>query len=169
MSEKQDFRKKVANIVVDRKRYDEVLKFQTGKSAIKKMRENIEHGLRGNKEDQLLPDYGGTYCEETRRFQIKKLCDKPTELKSQSYSIEQEVPRMVIDAIHQIRPNYSFESTQGTVTKALRLVTKNEMQKGFSTKKRFIKSTLGEMPHVVIVSQNGSIKCDKSCKPFKEE
>ena len=82
MSEKQDFRKKVANIVVDRKRYDEILKFQSGKSAIKKMRENIEHGLRGNKEDQLLPDYGGTYCEETRRFQIKKLCDKPTELKS---------------------------------------------------------------------------------------
>ena len=169
MSEKQDFRKKVANIVVDRKRYDEILKFQTGKSAIKKMRENIEHGLSGNKEGQSLPDYVRTYSEGTRRFQIKNLCDKPTELKSRSYSIEQEVPRMVIDAIHQIRPNYSFESTQGTVTKALRLVTKNEMQKGFSTKKRFVKSTLGEMPHVVIVSQNGSIKCDKSCKPFKEE
>ena len=41
MSEKQELRKKVANIVVDRKRYNEVLKFQTGKSAIKKMRENI--------------------------------------------------------------------------------------------------------------------------------
>ena len=27
MSEKQEFREKVANIVVDRKRYDEVLKF----------------------------------------------------------------------------------------------------------------------------------------------
>ena len=134
MSEKQDFRKKVANIVVDRKRYDEILKFQSGKSAIKKMRENIEHGLRGNKEDQLLPDYGGTYCEETRRFQIKKLCDKPTELKIQSYSTEQEVPRMETDAIHQIQPNYSFESIQGTVTKALQLVAKNEMQKGFSTK-----------------------------------
>ena len=25
------------------------------------------------------------------------------------------------------------------------------------------------MPHVVIVSQNGSIKYDQSCKPFKEE
>ena len=102
MSEKQELRKKVANIVVDRKRYNEVLKFQTGKSAIKKMRENIEHGLSGNKEGQSLPDYVRTYSEGTRRFQIKNLCDKPTELKNQFYPIEQEVPRMMIDAIHQI-------------------------------------------------------------------
>ena len=169
MSEKQEFRKKVANIVVDRKRYDEVLKFQTGKSAIKKMRENIEHGLSGNKEGQSLPDYVRTYSEGTRRFQIKNLCDKPTELKNQFYSIEQEVPRTMIDAIHQIRPDYSIKSIKGTVTKALRLAAQNEIQKGFSTEKRFVKSTSGEMPHVVTVSQNGSIKCDKSCKHFKEE
>ena len=169
MSEKQELRKKVANIVVDRKRYNEVLKFQTGKSAIKKMRENIEHGLSGNKEGQSLPDYVRTYSEGTRRFQIKNLCDKPTELKNQFYSIEQEVPRMMIDAIHQIRPDYSIESIKGTVTKALRLAAQNEIQKGFSTEKRFVKSTSGEMPHVVTVSQNGSIKCDKSCKHFKEE
>ena len=133
------------------------------------MREHIERGLRGNKEGQLLPDYVGTYCEETRRFQIRNLFDKPTELKSQSYLIEQEVPRMVIDAIHQIRTNYSIESIQGTVTKPLQLVAKNEIQKGFSTAKRFVKSTSGEMPHVIIVSQNGSIKYDKSYKHFKEE
>ena len=148
-------------MVVDRKRYDEVLKFQTGKSAIKKMRENIEHGLSGNKEGQSLPDYVRTYSEGTRRFQIKNLCDKPTELKNQFYSIEQEVPRMMIDAIHQIRPDYSIESIKGTVTKALRLAAQNEIQKGFSTEKRFVKSTSGEMPHLVIVSQNESIKRDK--------
>ena len=107
MSEKQEFRKKVANKVADRKRYDEVLKFQTGEGAIKKMRKNIEYGLRGNKEG---------------------LCDKPTELKTQSYSIEQDVPRMVIDETRQIRPNYCTESIQGTVTKALRLVAQNEIQ-----------------------------------------
>ena len=90
-------------------------------------RENIEHGLRGNKEGPLLPVYVGTYCEGTRRFQIKNLCDKPTELKTQSYSIEQEVLRMAIDVIHQIRSNYSFESIQGTVTKALRLVAQNKI------------------------------------------
>ena len=94
-------RKKVANIVVDRKRYNEVLKFQTGKSAVKKMRESIEHGLSGNKEGQSLPDYLRTYSE-----------------------------------------------VKGHVV---------------------VKSTLGEMPHVVTVSQNGSIKCDKSCKHFKKE
>ena len=127
MSEKQEFRKKVANIVVDRKRYDEVLKFQTGKSAIKKMRENIEHGLSGNKAGQLLSDYIRTYSEGTRRFQIKNLCDKLTELKTQSYSIEQEVLRMAIDVIHQIRSNYSIESIQETVTKALRLVAQNKI------------------------------------------
>ena len=104
-------------------------------------RENIEHGLRGNKEGPLLPVYVGTYCEGTRRFQIKNLCDKPTELKSKSYSTEQEVPRMVIDAIHQIPPNHSIERIQGTVTKALRLVAQSEVQKGFSTEKRFAKST----------------------------
>ena len=76
---------------------------------------------------------------------------------------------MMIDAIHQIRPDYSIESIKGTVTKALRLAAQNEIQKGFSTEKRFVKSTSGEMPHVVTVSQNGSIKCDKSCKHFKEE
>ena len=107
MSEKQEFRKKVANKVAERKRYDEVLKFQTGKGAIKKMRKNIEYGLRGNKEG---------------------LRDKPTELKTQSYSIEQDVPRMVIDETRQIRPNYCTESIQGTVTKALRLVAQNEIQ-----------------------------------------
>ena len=127
MSEKQEFRKKVANIVVDRKRYDEVLKFQTGKSAIKKMRENIEHGLSGNKAGQLLSDYIRTYSQGTRRFQIKNLCDKLTELKTQSYSVEQEVLRMAIDVIHQIRSNYSIESIQGTVTKALRLVAQNKI------------------------------------------
>ena len=74
------------------------------------MRENIEHGLSGNKEGQSLPDYLRTYSEGTRRFQIKNLCDKPTELKNQFYSIEQEVPRMMIDAIHQIRPDYSIET-----------------------------------------------------------
>ena len=123
MSEKQEFRKKVANRVADRKRYDEVLKFQTRKSAIKKMRENIEHGLLGNKEGQLLPDYVGTYSEGTRGFQINNLCDKPTELKSKSYLIEQDVPRMMIDTIHQMRPNYSIKSIQGTLAKTLRLVT----------------------------------------------
>ena len=76
---------------------------------------------------------------------------------------------MVIDAIHQTRPNHSIESIQGMVTKALRLVAQNEIQKGFSTEKRFVKSTSDEIPHVVIVSQNGSIKCDKSCKHIKEE
>ena len=68
---------------------------------------------------------------------------------------------MMIDAIHQIRPDYYIESIKGTVTKALRLAAQNEIQKGFSTEKRFVKSTSGEMPHVVTVSQNGSIKCDK--------
>ena len=114
-------------MVVDRKRYDEVLKFQTGKSAIKEMRENIEHGLSGNKAGQLLLDYIRTYSEGTRRFQIKNLCDKLTELKTQSYSTEQEVLRMVIDVIHQIWSNYSIESIQGTVTKALRLVAQNKI------------------------------------------
>ena len=164
MSEKQELRKKVANIVVATKRYDELLKFQTGKSAIKKMRENIEHGLSGNKEGQSLPNYICTYSEGTRTFQIKNICDKASELKSQSYSTEQEVPRMMIDAIHQIRQNYSIESIKGTLTKALRLAAQNEIQKGFSTEKRFAKSTSGEMLHVVVVSQNGSIKYDKSCK-----
>ena len=68
---------------------------------------------------------------------------------------------MMIDAIHQIRPDYSIESIKGTVTKALRLAAQNEIQKGFSTEKRFVKSTSGEMPHLVIVSQNESIKRDK--------
>ena len=108
-----------------------------------------------------MPDYLGTYCGGTRRLQMKNLSDKPTELKSQYYSTEQEALRMVIDAIYQIRPSYSFESIQGTVTKALRLVTQNDIQKGFSIEKRFVKSTSGEMPHVWIVSQNGSIKRDK--------
>ena len=38
--------------MVDTKRYNEVLRFQNGKNAIKKMRENVEHGLNGNKEGQ---------------------------------------------------------------------------------------------------------------------
>ena len=91
--------KKVANAVVDRKRHNEVLKFQTRKNAIKRIRENIEHRLSGNKAGLSLPDYVRTYCEWTRGFQIKNICDKPIELKSQSYSTEQEVPRMMIDAI----------------------------------------------------------------------
>ena len=35
--------------MVDTKRYNEVLRFQTVKNAIKKMRENVEHGLNANK------------------------------------------------------------------------------------------------------------------------
>ena len=52
----------------------------------------------------------------------------------------------MIDAIHQARPNYSIESIKGTVAKTLRLVTKNETQKEFSTEKRFVKNTSGRMP-----------------------
>ena len=115
-----------------------------------------------------MPDYQGTYCGGTRRFQMKNLCDKPTELKSQSYSTEQEALRMVIDAIYQIRQNYSVESIQGTVTKALRLVAQNDIRKGFSIEKRFVKSTSGEMPHVLIVSQNGSIKRDNNVNTLKK-
>ena len=47
-----------------------------------------EHGLSGEKERQSLPDYARTYGEGTRRFQMKSLYDKPTELKTQAYSIE---------------------------------------------------------------------------------
>lgn len=83
MIDKQDFRNKFANVIV--KRFDEVLKHQTGKNAIEKMR---EHGLSGEKEGQSLPDYARTYGEGTRRFQMKSLYDKPTELKTQAYSIE---------------------------------------------------------------------------------
>ena len=80
---------------------------------------------------------------------MKNPCDKPTEIKSQAYSIEQEVPRMMIDATHQMQSNYSIESTKGTVTKVLQLVAENEIEKGFSTKKRFVKGTR-------IESRNGS-------------
>ena len=48
------------------------------------------------------------------------------------------------------------------VTKALRLVAQNEIQKGFFTEKWFVKSTSSEMLDVVILPQNGSIKRDKS-------
>ena len=44
------------------------------------MRENIEHGISGNKEGQSLLDYVRTYSEGIRRFQMKNLYDKPTEL-----------------------------------------------------------------------------------------
>ena len=50
-------RKKDANLVVNRKRYDEVLMFRTGESVVKKMRENIEDAQSGYKEGQLLQDY----------------------------------------------------------------------------------------------------------------
>ena len=40
VSDKQELRKKFANVIVDRKRFDEVLKLQTEKNTIKKMREN---------------------------------------------------------------------------------------------------------------------------------
>ena len=100
------------------------------------MREKIEHALSCYKEGQSLPDYERTYSEETRRFQIKNLCDKPTELKIQSYSIEQEVPRMAIDAIHQIQSNYSIESIKRVVTEALSLVAHNETQKELFTEKK---------------------------------
>ena len=50
----------------------------------------------------------------------------------------------------------------GSESKAFRLVARNEIQKGFFTEKRFVKSTSRETPHVVIVPQNGSIKHDKS-------
>ena len=100
------------------------------------MRENIEHALSGYKEDQLLPDQERTYSEKTRRFQIKNFCDKPTELKIQSYSTEQEVPRMAIDARRQIQSNYSIESIKRVVTKALQLVAQNKKQKELFTEKK---------------------------------
>ena len=46
---------------------------------------------------------------------------------------------------------------------------KKKYRKVFPLKKRVVKSTSGKMSHVVIVSQNGSIKCDKSYEHFKEE
>ena len=46
------------------------------------MRENMEHALIGSREGQPLPDYVRTYSEGTRGFQIKSLCYKSTELKS---------------------------------------------------------------------------------------
>ena len=58
----QESEKNVNNIVVDRNRYDEVLKLQTRRVAIK--------------EGQSLPDYIRTYCEGTRGFQMKNLYDK---------------------------------------------------------------------------------------------
>ena len=65
-----------------------------------------------------------------------------------------------------MRPYYSTEIIKW---KPLRLVAENKIQKGFSTEKQFVKNTSGEMQYVVIVHQNGSIKCDKSCEHFKEE
>ena len=38
MSDKQEFGKNVANIIVDRMKFDEALKFQTGKNTIKKIK-----------------------------------------------------------------------------------------------------------------------------------
>ena len=72
------------------------------------------------------------------------------------------ISRTMIDGVRQIRPNYSIESIKRVVTKALRLVAQNEIQKGFFTEKWFVKSTSSEMLDVVIVPQNGSIKRDKS-------
>ena len=42
----------------------------------------MEHALIDSREGQSLPDYVRTYSERTRRFQIKSICYKPTELKS---------------------------------------------------------------------------------------
>ena len=74
---KTRIKKNVANIAVDRKKYDDVLKFQTGKNAIKKMRVNFEHALSGNKQGQSMLDYLRPYGDGTRRFQMKNLYDKP--------------------------------------------------------------------------------------------
>ena len=71
--------------------------------------------------------------------------------------------------MYHINCGQTTERIKGTIAKALRLVAENKIQKGISTEKRFVKSTSGEMQHTVTVSQNRSIKCDKSCKHFKEE
>ena len=47
----------------------------------------------------------------------------------------------MIDVVHQIWPDYSTENIKGMIAKSLQLVAKNEMYKGFSTEKRFVKST----------------------------
>ena len=96
-----------------------MMKFQTGKSGIKKTRENIEHALGGYKEGQSLPDFVRTYSEGTHSLQIKNLCVKATELKSQTYLTGQKVPRIMIDEIHQIQPNHSIKSIKRAVTKSL--------------------------------------------------
>ena len=124
-------RKKDANIVIDRKRYYEVSNW---KECYQEMRENIEHALGDYKEGQSLPDFVRTYSEGTHRLQIKNLCDKATELKSQFYSTEQEVPRIMIHEIHQKRPNHYIESIKRAVTKSLRVVAQNEIQNRFFTK-----------------------------------
>ena len=56
------------------------------------------HGLSGNRKGQSLPDYKRTYSEGTRRFQMKTFYEKPIEFKSQTYPIEQQVPKMMIVA-----------------------------------------------------------------------
>ena len=65
-------------------KFDEALKFRTGKNTIKKIKKIIEHGLSGNR-DQSFPDYKRTYSKGTRRFQMKNLYDKPTKFTSKAY------------------------------------------------------------------------------------
>ena len=109
-------RKKVANIVTDRERYDEVSNW---KKCYQKNERKHRACAGGYKEGQSLPDFVHTYSEETQSLQIKNLCDKATELKSQTYSTEQKVPRIIIDEIHQTQPNHSIESIKRAVTKSL--------------------------------------------------
>ena len=87
VSDKQELRKKLRDITVDRKRFDEVLKLQTEKILSRRREKMREHGLSGNKEGQSLPDYARTYSEGTRtysdgtrRFQMKTFYDKPIEI-----------------------------------------------------------------------------------------
>ena len=98
------------------------------------MRENMEHALIGSREDQSLPYYVRTYSEGTRRFQIKSLCYKPTELKPNLTELNNKFKNDDW-CDNQIRPDYSIESIKRVVNKALRLIAQNEIQNEFSTEK----------------------------------
>ena len=129
--EKEKLRNEVWNVILDKKRYKQVMQFRNDNAAIKNMRKNID----------------SRFCSHDKNVVWNTDIILPDSLKEDFFCQTVNLNEYIVSAIIAVRPEYSNKSIRGAVTKTQKTVKNNEIVFDFVCNQLLVIRDLLKVPH----------------------
>eukprot|EP00111_Clytia_hemisphaerica_P007235 TCONS_00021013-protein len=142
--EKDRYKERILNIIVDPEVYQSVMQFKVGEHVVSRARKQADEIEAAHDIIEII-DEGDAPMPGDIVHQ-----DDNTWLR-----------------LHEAMPNESHENILGSMSKAVMLNENQSIMKGYASGTYFVKSTQHpHVPHVIKTAPNGKFICDNSCQRF---